>query len=72
MLRRSGASSAAKWPPRPNCILRAGSNSLEELALYIAVKGFDFQVLDPPELIPVLRALSERLRQAAAQRVTAR
>ena len=48
------------------CILRTGSDSLEELALYIAVKGFDFQVLDPPELIPVLRALSERLRQAAA------
>lgn len=54
------------------CILRTGSDSLEELALYIAVKGFDFQVLDPPELIPVLRALSERLRQAAAQPVTAR
>jgi hypothetical protein len=52
--------------------LRTGSNSLEELALYIAVKGFDFQVLDPPELIPVLRALSERLRQAAASPLTAR
>ncbi|MGH3068266.1 MAG: hypothetical protein ACRDMI_06730 [Streptosporangiaceae bacterium] len=31
-----------------------------------AVKGFDFQVLDPPELIPVLYALAERLRRAAA------
>jgi predicted DNA-binding transcriptional regulator YafY len=47
------------------CVLHTGSNSLEELALYTAVKGFGFQVLDPPELIPVLHALAERLRQAA-------
>jgi hypothetical protein len=45
--------------------LHAGSNSLDELALYVAVKGFDFQVLDPPELVPVLRTLSGRLHQAA-------
>jgi hypothetical protein len=77
---RPGASSAAKWPPRVNsvqrttgrleavgqdtCILHTGSNSLEELALYVAVKGFGFQVLDPPELIPVLRSLADRLRDA--------
>ena len=42
-----------------------GSNSLDELALYVALKGFDFQVLYPPELVPVLRALSERLGRAA-------
>src|ERR1700722_8819341 len=47
------------------CVLHTGSNSLEELALYTAIKGFDFQVLDPPELIPVLHALARRLRQAA-------
>ncbi len=47
------------------CILHTGSNSLDELALYVAVKGFDFQVLDPPELAGVLSALSERLRRAA-------
>ncbi len=47
------------------CILHTGSNSLDELAVHIAVKGFDFQVLDPPELIPVLHALAERLRKAA-------
>jgi hypothetical protein len=49
-----------------SCILHTGSNSLDELALHVAVKGFDFQVLHPPELIPVLRALSGRLRDAAA------
>lgn len=42
-------------------MLPTGPNSLEELALYIAVNGFDFQVLDPPELVPVLRRLSGRL-----------
>jgi hypothetical protein len=47
------------------CVLHTGSNSLEELALYTAIKGFAFQVLDPPELIPVLHALAGRLRQAA-------
>ena len=47
------------------CVLHTGSDSLEELALYTAIKGFDFQVLDPPELIPVLRALAGRLGQAA-------
>ncbi len=47
------------------CLLHTGSNSLDELALYVALKGFDFQVLHPPELVPVLRALSDRLRDAA-------
>ncbi len=47
------------------CIFHAGSNSLGELAIFVALKGFDFQVLDPPELIPVLRTLAERLSQAA-------
>jgi hypothetical protein len=50
---------------RRTCILHTGSNSLDELALYVALKGFNFQVLDPPELIPVLRTLAERLRKAA-------
>ena len=47
------------------CVLHAGSNSLDELALYVGLKGFDFQVLDPPELVPVLRSLSERLGRGA-------
>jgi len=47
------------------CILHTGSNSLTELALYVAVKGFGFRVLDPPELIPVLHVLAERLAAAA-------
>jgi predicted DNA-binding transcriptional regulator YafY len=48
------------------CVFHTGSTSLEELALYIAVKGFDFEVLDPPELVPVLREVAGRLLAAAA------
>jgi predicted DNA-binding transcriptional regulator YafY len=48
-----------------SCVLHTGSNSLDELALYVAVKGFDFEVLGPPELVPVLRELSGRLARAA-------
>jgi predicted DNA-binding transcriptional regulator YafY len=48
-----------------HCILHTGSNSLDELALYVGLKGFDVEVLDPPELIESLRALSARLARAA-------
>jgi predicted DNA-binding transcriptional regulator YafY len=48
------------------CLFLAGSHSLHELAVHVAVKGFDFEVLDPPELVPVLREVSERLARATA------
>jgi len=47
------------------CVLHTGSNSLDELALFVGLKGFDFQVLDPPELIAVLRSLGGRLTRGA-------
>ncbi|MEV4068194.1 helix-turn-helix transcriptional regulator [Nonomuraea fuscirosea] len=47
------------------CLFLAGSDSLDDLAVYVATKGFDFEVLEPPELVPVLRALSDRLSRAA-------
>jgi hypothetical protein len=49
------------------CIFHTGSNPLEELALYVAVKGFGFEVLDPPELAGVLHTLADRLRNAAGE-----
>jgi predicted DNA-binding transcriptional regulator YafY len=64
--RSSPAAGRLEAVDEATCILHTGSNSLDELALHVAVKGFDFQVLHPPELIPVLRALSGRLRDAAA------
>jgi len=63
--RSSPAAGRLEAVDQATCILHTGSNSLDELALYVAVKGFDFEVLHPPELIPVLRGLSDRLRDAA-------
>ena len=64
--RSSPAAGRLETVDEASCILHTGSNSLDELALHVAVKGFDFQVLHPPELIPVLRALAGRLGDAAA------
>ncbi|MGW4791761.1 helix-turn-helix transcriptional regulator [Nonomuraea sp. NPDC004297] len=47
------------------CQFSAGADSLDELAVHVAVKGFDFEVLEPPELVPVLREVAARLRRAA-------
>ncbi|MGW1062027.1 helix-turn-helix transcriptional regulator [Micromonospora rubida] len=47
-----------------SCILHVGSRSLDEIALYVALKGIDFQVLDPPELVNHVRSLAERLSRA--------
>ena len=64
--RSSPAAGRLEAVDQHTCLLHTGSDSLDELALHVAVKGFDFQVLDPPELVPVLRALSGRLDRAAA------
>jgi hypothetical protein len=45
--------------------MHTGSNSLEAIAFYTAVKGFDFEVLEPAELVPMLRAIVGRLNSAA-------
>jgi len=47
-----------------SCTLRAGSDSLDELAIYVAGKGFDFQVHEPPELVDHVRALAARFGKA--------
>ncbi|GAA3391652.1 helix-turn-helix transcriptional regulator [Cryptosporangium minutisporangium] len=47
-----------------SCTLRAGSNSLDELAIYVTTKGFDFQVHEPPELVDHVRTLAARLAAA--------
>jgi predicted DNA-binding transcriptional regulator YafY len=42
------------------CILHSGSNSLDALAVHVAVLGFDFDVLGPPELVERARVLGAR------------
>ncbi|TQS39628.1 helix-turn-helix transcriptional regulator [Cryptosporangium phraense] len=47
-----------------SCTLRAGSNSLDGLALHVAVLGFEFTVHEPPELVEQFRILQGRLARA--------
>jgi predicted DNA-binding transcriptional regulator YafY len=47
------------------CELTTGSNSLEELALYVGTSGFDFEVLDGDELRTAIRTLAVRFTRAA-------
>jgi len=48
-----------------SCLLHTGSNSLDELALYVALKGVDFEVLEPPALVTKIQELADRLTNAA-------
>jgi predicted DNA-binding transcriptional regulator YafY len=49
-----------------SCVLTAGAEHLEQLALHLAMVGVDFTVLEPPELRAVVTGLSERLRRAGS------
>ncbi|MFC4018743.1 helix-turn-helix transcriptional regulator [Micromonospora sp. GCM10011542] len=46
------------------CLLHTGSNSLDELAIYVALLGFRFQIHEPPELVAHIRDLATRLTDA--------
>ncbi|WP_280356708.1 helix-turn-helix transcriptional regulator [Nocardia otitidiscaviarum] len=46
------------------CVLRTGCNSLDELAVYVGVFGFDCRIHEPPELIAHIRTLTARLTAA--------
>jgi predicted DNA-binding transcriptional regulator YafY len=46
------------------CLLHTGSNTLDEIAIYVALFGFRFQIHEPPELIAHIRDLATRLTDA--------
>ncbi|MEV1173509.1 WYL domain-containing protein [Nonomuraea sp. NPDC049784] len=48
-----------------SCLFHAGGESLDKIALYVVLKGIDFEVLDPPELKHHIRALAHRLTRAS-------
>jgi predicted DNA-binding transcriptional regulator YafY len=50
-----------------SCVLHTGSNSLDELAIYVAAKGVEIEVLDPPELVEHLDVVASRLARAAGR-----
>jgi len=65
--RASPTASRLEAVDQHSCLLYAGSNSLDTLALYVALKGVDFEVLDPPELVDHMRVLADRLHRATVQ-----
>jgi WYL domain-containing protein len=46
------------------CTLRIGSDSLDQLAVWVAAFGFQFDIHEPPELVEHLRTLTARLQRA--------
>ena len=48
-----------------SCLLLTGSDSLYALALHLGLLGWDFEVLDPPELREALATLGARFTSAA-------
>ena len=46
------------------CLLRTGSDWLGGLAVYVAMIGVDFDVLEPPEFVEQVRILADRFRRA--------
>ncbi|HET6296256.1 MAG TPA: YafY family protein [Kribbella sp.] len=49
-----------------SCTVETGSNSLDELLLYIGVLGYDFEVQSPPELVAHTQTLISRLSAAVS------
>src|SRR4029453_19190065 len=47
------------------CILHTGAESPDVLAIYVAVLGAEFEILDPPDLAEHVLALASRLTRAA-------
>ncbi|CDO09679.1 putative transcriptional regulator [Mycolicibacterium cosmeticum] len=62
------ATSVQIEPDGPDaCIVTTGADDPERMALYLAMPGCEFEVLDPPEVIRAVGAAAERLRRAAAR-----
>jgi predicted DNA-binding transcriptional regulator YafY len=49
------------------CILSSGAESPDVLAIYVAIIGAEFEILDPPDLAEHILALAGRLTRAAHQ-----
>ena len=47
------------------CIVTAGADDPERMVFYFATVGYDFEVLEPPEVADAVESVAERLRRAA-------
>lgn len=62
------AASVQIEPDGPDaCIVTTGADDPDRMALYLAMPGCEFEVLDPPEVADAVRAAAERLQRAAAR-----
>jgi predicted DNA-binding transcriptional regulator YafY len=50
-----------------SCMLEAGADDADGLALHVAWLGFDFEVLEPQEMTEAVTRLASRLRSAAVR-----
>ncbi|MDA4109403.1 helix-turn-helix transcriptional regulator [Mycolicibacterium holsaticum] len=54
--------SASIEPDGPDaCIVTAGADDPERMVLYFATVGYDFEVLEPPEVVRAVAAVAQRL-----------
>ncbi|HEY7052631.1 MAG TPA: hypothetical protein VH496_10950 [Mycobacterium sp.] len=49
-------------------MVTAGGDDAERVALYLAIVGVDFEVLDPPEVASAAGTVADRLHRAAIRR----
>lgn len=62
------AASVQIEPDGPDaCIVTTGADDPERMALYLAMPGCEFEVLEPAEVADAVRAAAERLQRAAAR-----
>ncbi|MFB6983771.1 helix-turn-helix transcriptional regulator [Streptomyces scopuliridis] len=47
-----------------SCLLRTGAGSLDVMVIHLALLGFDFEVIEPPELTERIRVIRDRLSRA--------
>jgi predicted DNA-binding transcriptional regulator YafY len=50
---------------RHHCILATGGDDLEWMAMHLGRLPWEFEVLEPPELLEAMREMAERLARAA-------
>ena len=46
------------------CVLETGADTVESLAVHLGLLGYDFEVVEPPELVAHLRELATRYQRA--------
>jgi len=62
MFSAASAQIEADGPDR--CIVTAGGDDPERIVLYLAMPGYRFEVLEPPEVIAAAAVVADRLRAA--------